>query len=375
MACSAEISQQNNEPWFAVCLSWIFPGTGQIYAGKVTRGILFLLLAIACYIIFVVSLISRRFLIGIPLAIGIAFLLLGILITIDAFKVVKKSNTNEFENARTSSKDPWLAVFLSLLLPGLGHAYIRKWFFLVLYFLILLVLKWLSKNIMYAWMVLPLFRVLVGIHAYCAAVDHWEFKKNIIGMFAVLLVMRCITGDLIPWVVSENLVMITKKPAKGASMEPTLMAGDRNVVNIFAYKWDNPKVGDIVLIKWPQGFPPPKDSVWPVLDKRIVATEGESVQVVGDKILVNGVERKFSSSAEKDETANQSAGLEAERMNPYLRFAVNEPYIVPKNYYFVLGDNLSQSGDSRHYGAFPKKDIIGKNVKIWWPPKRIRLLD
>ena len=47
---------------------------------------------------------------------------------------------------------------------------------------------------------------------------------------------------------------------------------------------------------------------------------------------------------------------------------------IPDDSYFVLGDNSASSRDSRHWGFVPFKDVLGKAILIWWPPKRIRLI-
>jgi signal peptidase I len=88
---SSQIS--NKEPWLAVNLSMFFPGIGQIYAGKIFRGSI---------------LIISQF---------------------DAYRCAKQNNSKDFELLRKSSKDPWLAVFLSRLIVGLGHIYLKKYFF------------------------------------------------------------------------------------------------------------------------------------------------------------------------------------------------------------------------------------------------------
>jgi len=46
-------------------------------------------------------------------------------------------------------------------------------------------------------------------------------------------------------------------------------------------------------------------------------------------------------------------------------------YVVENNYYFALGDNSSNSKDSRFWGFIPERNLVGKVVMIYWPPKRI----
>ena len=67
---------------------------------------------------------------------------------------------------------------------------------------------------------------------------------------------------------------------------------------------------------------------------------------------------------------------------------LNEPYIksdrrdfqsyparkIPKDNYFMMGDNRISSCDSRRWGTVPRKNIIGKVFAIYWPPQRLRLM-
>jgi signal peptidase I len=48
--------------------------------------------------------------------------------------------------------------------------------------------------------------------------------------------------------------------------------------------------------------------------------------------------------------------------------------VVPKDSFFVLGDNSISSQDSRYWGFVPRKNILGRAMLIYWPPQRIRLL-
>ncbi len=49
------------------------------------------------------------------------------------------------------------------------------------------------------------------------------------------------------------------------------------------------------------------------------------------------------------------------------------PFTVPKDDYFVMGDNRGDSLDSRYWGPLPRRNIIGEAFLIYWPPDRIGL--
>jgi len=47
------------------------------------------------------------------------------------------------------------------------------------------------------------------------------------------------------------------------------------------------------------------------------------------------------------------------------------PEKIPKDEYFVMGDNRAQSCDSRVWGPLPRDNLIGKVFAVYWPPRRI----
>ncbi|MBI9016429.1 MAG: S26 family signal peptidase [Phycisphaerae bacterium] len=55
--------------------------------------------------------------------------------------------------------------------------------------------------------------------------------------------------------------------------------------------------------------------------------------------------------------------------------AVDKPYIVPFDNFFLMGDNISESVDSRFFGPLSKNKILGKVTKILWPPSRAAVFD
>lgn len=132
------------------------------------------------------------------------------------------------------------------------------------------------------------------------------------------------------------------------SMQPTLYPHDRIIVNKAVYRFHPPERGDIVVFKFP--LDPSRDLI-----KRIVALEGETIEIRQGYVYINGrrLEEPYISN---ELTPNYG------------------PYRVPKGYYFVMGDNRNNSEDSRIWGPLAKKYIIGKAIFIYWPPGRMGLL-
>lgn len=142
------------------------------------------------------------------------------------------------------------------------------------------------------------------------------------------------------------------------SMIPTFMVGDKIFVDKISYRFNEPERGDIIVFKYP--LDQKKDYV-----KRLVGLPGDNIEIRNGIILINGkavTEEPFSKhyyyNVEDWEFGRSGITIE-----------------VPKDHYFVLGDNSAHSSDSRHWGFVPAKDVIGKAFIIWWPPKRIQLTD
>jgi signal peptidase I len=152
------------------------------------------------------------------------------------------------------------------------------------------------------------------------------------------------------------------------SMIPTLLVGDRIIVVKFIYGprmpfvnvrlpgLGQPKRGEIVV------FISPEDHKKAFI-KRFIASEGETVEISNGKLLVDGKVVDEPPAFRKVYYYNRGDfGLEG------------KPIKVPKDSYFVLGDNSASSKDSRYWGFVPKNYLIGKAVLIIFPFDRIQLL-
>jgi signal peptidase I len=145
------------------------------------------------------------------------------------------------------------------------------------------------------------------------------------------------------------------------SMEPTLQVGDRIIVDKLAVSWGTINVGDIVVFK----APPAEDCGEPVTDlvKRVIGIPGESLKSSGNKILYT------------DPALHHQWHVlnEAWTHTEPLGGAIT-PITLKANQYFMMGDNHSDSCDSRMWGPVPRSDIIGKAFLRIWPLSRIGFL-
>jgi signal peptidase I len=151
------------------------------------------------------------------------------------------------------------------------------------------------------------------------------------------------------------------------SMHPTLMEGDRILVNKFLYGAKipftdfrlpavrQPQRSDVIVFIYPQN--PKKDFI-----KRLIAVGGETVEIINGNIYIDG---KIVSDAQIRKIYYYNRGEYGRE---------GEGFTVPQNTYFVLGDNSASSHDSRFWGVVEKKYLIGKAFLIYWPPHRIRII-
>ncbi len=152
-------------------------------------------------------------------------------------------------------------------------------------------------------------------------------------------------------VIRTYVVQAFKIPS--GSMRPTLLEGDKLFVNKYVYRFHSPERGDIVVFKYPQD--PKKDFI-----KRMVAFQDEVVEIRDGKIYVDGKVLDDPATFGKFYYYNHDPFG-----GPYDKIK------VPADSFYVLGDNSANSTDSRFWGFVPKKNMVGKAIFRWWPPRRI----
>jgi len=150
-----------------------------------------------------------------------------------------------------------------------------------------------------------------------------------------------------------------------SSMEPTLHCAkpapgceaqfsDRVLANRFIYHFRNPKRGEIIVFKTP-----PEAKIrcgaGGTFVKRLIGLPGETVSERDGIVYINGVELKEPYIA-ADRRDHEPPSTWAK---------------IPKGYYFFMGDNRSQSCDSRVWGPVPRGNLIGEVFFVYWPPNRL----
>jgi len=137
---------------------------------------------------------------------------------------------------------------------------------------------------------------------------------------------------------------------EGPSMRPTLVNGERLVVNKFIYRLKQPEKGDIVVFRYPRD--PSRDFI-----KRVIGVAGDTIEVKDGKVFLNG------------QLLNESYILERTRGS-------YPAATIPEGHIFVMGDNRNNSEDSRFrdVGFVSLEMLKGKAVMVFWPFDQMKTL-
>ena len=178
-----------------------------------------------------------------------------------------------------------------------------------------------------------------------------KVKSEIIAWFRVILAFMLINGTL-----GQARVI------PSGSMENTLLIGDHLIMsrvgydagipftNIHVPLWREPKREQIVIFK------PPFDPAQPDYVKRVIGLPGETVDVRDGAVWINGKKLVENYTIGRSEPPARS-----QLIAPFTGL----PFTVPKDCYFVMGDNRENSLDSRYWGCVPRNDILGTPVLIY----------
>ena len=170
--------------------------------------------------------------------------------------------------------------------------------------------------------------------------------------------------EAVLWVVEIGIVLLLsyvlvyflglRTSVSGRSMEPVLSAGDEILIDRFHYKVFQVRQDDVVV------FLPNGNEMSNYYVRRVIGLPGDQIQIRDGKLYVNG--EAYAGDAEFPEI--EDSGLAGEELK------------VPSDEYFVLGDNVNSSEDSRHanIGTVRQEDLVGKAWCVVNPKERRGLL-
>jgi signal peptidase I len=183
-----------------------------------------------------------------------------------------------------------------------------------------------------------------------AGADRWRgLRKSLLELPVILLISFVLVFGFVRPVDASPFYVGSE------SMVPTLEVWDRVLINKLAYDFEEPRRGDIVLFESPDGADEP-------LIKRVVGLPGETLELRKGVLFING---------EKVEEPYLERKPCARGMPKTCSFG---PKTVPQGHVFMMGDNRTNSLDSRFFGPVPEEDLIGPTLFRFWPPGRVGLL-
>jgi signal peptidase I len=198
----------------------------------------------------------------------------------------------------------------------------------------------------------PVDRLTHGLpHGWRVTID---WVVTIAGAIAIVLAIKA-------WVVNPYRI-------PSSSMEPTLHCArdasgcearwsDRVLANRFIYRFRDPRRGEIVVFETPPAARQ-RCGAGGTFVKRLIGLPGERVELRNE----GGSSYVYIDGKKLDEPYVQPNRRDTRGA---------ETFNVPQGQYFMMGDNRSQSCDSREWGTVPRKNLIGKVFATYWPPNRI----
>lgn len=181
--------------------------------------------------------------------------------------------------------------------------------------------------------------------------------ETIVFVIVALIIIRFFIGEA-RWIPS-------------ASMHPTLVEGDRVIVENFSRFYSAPNRGDIMIF-----YPPDVVLKYDPLSlfrrltgffckdiayiKRVIGTPGDKIEIVQNEdgssdVLIN------------DEILNEPYILDRFDYRECTENMFCGPIVLGDDEYFMMGDNRGNSQDSRYWGVLKKDRFIGRAKIIFWP--------
>jgi signal peptidase I len=289
-----------------------------------------------------------------------------------------ESEFGKINRGRAWLNRPWLAGLLQIVTPGLGNLYSgRPLRGLLLHvvvqgilFFLALALLWLPWPVNFlipaaAAIVVTIFVVFDGVRSArspladfsLARHNRWYVYILVVAVVAVVAVVvapeRVLVGS------PTRAYVMQAFPTATTSMEPTVLLGDRVVVDKTAYALSEPKRGDIVFYR-------ATDHPQTIFMKRIVGMPGETIEIRKREVFINGKKidepyvqflRPPTNGRFTDGTFLRGNGFNGDSM---------PPTVIPADAYFLLGDNRDNSLDSRFTGPVQRQQLLGKARTIYF---------
>lgn len=178
----------------------------------------------------------------------------------------------------------------------------------------------------------------------------WDFLSDMI--FSAVTVIGV--------VILIRFIIISPFEVSGGSMLDTLHDEDYIIVDKLSYRFSEPERGDIVVL-----VPPINTDTYYI--KRIVGLPGEKIEFSNGQVLIHNAE--FPAGFKLKEEY-----LSEKNKDSYLPNHESRSIQIPKNHYFVMGDNRGGSNDSRQWGTLHERNIEGRAWLLVLPFSRTSVI-
>jgi signal peptidase I len=146
------------------------------------------------------------------------------------------------------------------------------------------------------------------------------------------------------------------------AMTPAIARGDHILMEGLTFLLRKPQRGDIIVFKTDGIASMNSSQRSSIYDKRVAGLPGERVHITGGKLYVN----------DRHVVLKNAAGEIAYHLAPsFSGMAAVTNVTVPAGHYYVLGDNSTNSYDSRFWGLVPAQSVLGRVWFCYWPPNRV----
>ena len=132
----------------------------------------------------------------------------------------------------------------------------------------------------------------------------------------------------------------------GPSMSPNFNEGDILLINKLSTKFREPRREEVIVVSQSEKY----------MIKRVIGLPGDKIEFKDNKLYIN--DQEYKESYLKDDVITNDFKLSDLGVD-----------VIPENKYLVLGDNRTNSLDSRNYGLIERKNIIGIKLFRLWPIK------
>lgn len=286
---------------------------------------------------------------------------------------------SEIIKEENKPRNPKLAFFLALIGPGFGQIYngqIKKGIiFLVIELLLPILYGFTKLGVFFVGFISILvigfsYRIYLIYDATTNAKKLQIFKPKpyntwyyflgiIIGIYTIL------------WFYDANSIIGVKSfKIPTTSNEPAIKVGDKVIADLNAFDNIKPNYGDIVIFQ-------KKDSLYPWI-YRIVGLPNDRLEIQNNFLIING--KKCQTSFIKETKSEEFDVKEYEEELPnghrHKIYTFKKPFednenaehkiIIPKDSYYLMGDNRDNAMDSRYIGVLKEDEIKGKVVFSYW---------